>query len=101
MAEEVHQVLKTLDAMNSPNATLHWVSIASLNYGLLCVNDVKNLEVGDVVLFKEKMMIFVTFNHQRKQRNEGFSYNVPNVFYSLFECYIGELCKNTISSGKL
>ena len=54
MIDEAHQALKTLNGMNTPNATLQIVSIALLCYGLLCANNVKNFKVGDMVLSEEK-----------------------------------------------
>ena len=34
-------------------------------------------------------MITVSFAHDRQRRNNGFSYNVPTIYWNMFEIYQG------------
>ena len=101
-AEEIDQVLLTLQAPDQPRETLQGVAIALLYYGLLRANEVRLITVFDVKLHSEptKKEIEVTFTHPRKRKNEGFAFYVPAKFYPMFRSYIQELCEDTIEAGK-
>ena len=45
-------------------------------------------------------MIVVSFTHDRKRRNPGFSFNVPILYWEMFEIYQGQISKKAVDSGK-
>ena len=69
--------------------------------GLLRANEVRAIEMEDVDLNHGMKEITVKFTHKRKQRNDGFRYNIPSTFFSMFTRYIGQICMNTVRSGKV
>ena len=45
-------------------------------------------------------MITVSFAHDQKQRNAGFSFNVPVNYWDMFKIYEGQISKKAVASGK-
>ena len=55
----------------------------------------------DVDLNHRMKEIAVKFTHERKQRNNSFTYNIPSTFFSMFKRYMGQICVNTVRSEKV
>ena len=89
--EEMHELLMKLQEKPTTRATLHGVAIALLYFGLLQASEVKEITVRDVVV--KDGSILVAFKHDRKRRNEVFSYEVPSSYYPMFKKYVGQICQ--------
>ena len=101
-AKEIHEVLPTLqDRKDNPYTILYGVCIALLYFDLLRVDEVRAVEMVDVDLNHGMKEITVKFTHKQKQRNDGFRYNIPPTFFSMFKRYMGQICMNTVRSGKV
>ena len=44
--------------------------------------------------------ITAKFTHKGKRRIDGFTYNIPSTFFSIFKRYMGQICMNLVRSGK-
>ena len=95
--EDMHELLKKLQEKPTTKATLHGVVIALLYFGLLHASVVKEIEMKDVKV--KDGSILVLYNHDRKQRNEGFKYEVPSIYYPMFKKYVVQICQNTFDKG--
>ena len=94
-AEEMQEVLLTLqDKKDDPNATLYGVGITLLDFDLLRANEVRIIIVADVDLNHQKKEITVKFTHRQIQRNDGFTFNIPSIHFSMFKRYMGQICMN-------
>ena len=45
-------------------------------------------------------MITVSFSHNQKKRNEGFEYNISNIYWDIFSIYRGQIFKKAVANGK-
>ena len=88
--EEVHRVLMFAMESGNPEDTLMGKGVSLMYYGLLRMIDVLNVEVEDVKIMKNKGVV-VSFNHQRKRNNPGFTFHVPIIYLPLFQRYQREL----------
>ena len=63
----------------------------------------QKIEVDDVKVEKRGLhnIIEVTFKHEQKRKNEGFTYYVPSKFAPMFSRYIGELCQDIVAKGNV
>ena len=95
--EEIQELLMKLQDKPTTRATLHGVAIALLYFGLLRGSEVKEITVRDVIVKDSR--ILVKFMHDRKRRNEGFSYEVPSLYYPMFKKYVGQICQKTVDKG--
>ena len=79
------------------------MAIALLYFGLLRSAEVHMIEVEDVKVEKRGLhdIIEVMFKHERKRRNEGFTYYMPSKYAHMFSRYISELCQDTIAKGNV
>ena len=86
---------------DDPYATLYGVSIALLYFGLLRANEVRAIVMTNVDPNHRMKEITVKFTRKQKQRNDGFTYNVPSTFFSMFKRYMGQVCMNWVRSRKV
>ena len=57
--------------------------------------------MADVDLNHQKKEIMVKFTQEQKRRNDGFTYNIPNIYFSIFKRYMEQICMNSVRSGKV
>ena len=88
--DEIHRVLMYVQTSGCPEDTLMGVGISLMYYGLLRAVDVLNVVVSDVQVEKGKT-IYISFKHQRKRKNPGFSFHIPMIYSPLFHRYQSEL----------
>ena len=101
-AEEVQEVLLTLQhKKDDPYAKLYGVGIALLYFGLLRANEVRVIIMVDVDLNHGMKEITVKLIYKQKLRNDGFTYNVLSTFFSMFKRCMGQICMNSVRSGKV
>ena len=94
---EVHRVLIFAQESSNPEDTLMGIGEILMYYGLLRMINVLNVEVKDVETTKGKG-VAVSFNHQRKRNNPGFTFHVPIIYLAIFKRYqsgLNPYAKNT------
>ena len=89
-SDQMDIVLKYCMSSKNEQDTLMGVGIALMYYGLLRVCDAKKIELKDVSN-DETGRVIVTFEHQRKKKNPGFTYHIPSIYGKLFLRYESEL----------
>ena len=90
----MHELLKKLQEKPTTKTTLHGVGIALVYFGFLHASEVKEIEMKNVIV--KDGSILVTFNHDRKLRNEGFKYEVSSPYYPMLKKYVGQICQKTV-----
>ena len=78
--EQVHEAIVRLSESNNPRQRLGAMHILLSYYGLLRMNDVLKIKSDDISYDKKDSCWKVTFNYQRKRKNEGFSFLILKIY---------------------
>ena len=91
--EQMDAILSFCALSDQPDHHLLGVAVAIMYYGLLRISDLMNVNVEDVKMLDDKKTE-ITFEHTRKRRNPGFTFNIPPRYIQLFVKYDAELAEN-------